>query len=219
MAPRGGTTTGPDATLDETVAPAFEELQTPGLSKMERDRRAILAMAGDYRTSFDFIETIGLTPGYTPARPYQSWGTERVYVVSDEAGFISLQHIIVMHFQMDDGSVSEPMVVKHWRQDWRYEDRDIHGFIARNHFAKERLSEEQATGTWSQTVYQVDDSPRYEAYGRWTHAPGMSSWESEDMRRPLPRREFSVRDDYHALYGSHRITIYPAGWVQEEDAL
>lgn len=219
MQPRGGTTRGPAVTLDERAAPAFEALQAPGLSPRERDRRAILAMVGDYRTSFDFIETVGLTPGYEPRRPYQSWGTERVYLVADEPDFISLQHIIVMHFQQEDGSVSEPMVVKHWRQDWRFEDREVHAFVGRNAFEKERLPRGRVKGAWTQTVYQVDDSPRYEALGRWVHAPGMSSWESEDRRRPLPRREFSVRDDYQALYGSHRITIYPTGWAMEEDAL
>jgi hypothetical protein len=219
MAPRGGTTTGPAVTLDGEVAPAFAALQAPGLSKKERDRRAILAMVGDYRTSFDFIETVGLTPGYEPKAPYQSWGTERVYLVANEPDFISLQHIIVMHFATEDGGVSEPMVVKHWRQDWRYEDRDVHAFMGRNTFEKQRLAKAEARGAWTQTVYQVDDSPRYEAVGRWTHAPGVSFWESEDRRRPLPRREFSVRDDYHALYGSHRITIYSTGWTQEEDTL
>ena len=219
MAPRGGTTRGPEVVMDDRTAPAFTALQAPGLTPMERDRRAILAMVGDYRTSFDFIETVGLTPGYEPKRPYQSWGTERVYLVADEGDFISLQHIIVMHFLQDDGSVSEPMVVKHWRQDWRYEDREVHAFVGRNRFERETLPAEAVSGSWSQTVYQVDDSPRYEAIGRWVHAPGISSWESEDRRRPLPRREFSVRDDYHELYGSHRITITPAGWVMEEDAL
>jgi len=219
MAPRGGTTTGPAVTLETDVTPAFEALQEPGLSKKERDRRAILAMVGDYRTTFDFIETVGLTPGYEPKAPYQSWGTERVYLVADEPDYISLQHIIVMHFANDDGSVSEPMVVKHWRQDWRYEDRDVHAFMGRNHFEKSRLARRAVKGAWTQTVYQVDDSPRYEALGRWEHTPGASFWESEDRRRPLPRREFSVRDDYQALYGSHRITIYPTGWAMEEDTL
>lgn len=219
MAPRGGTTKGPGVTLEDSVAPAFVALQEPGLSRKERDRRAILAMVGDYRTSFDFIETVGLTPGYEPKAPYQSWGTERVYLVADEADYISLQHIIVMHFATEDGGVSEPMVVKHWRQDWRYEDRDVHAFMGRNTFEKQRLSRGEAEGAWTQTVYQVDDSPRYEAVGRWTHVPGASFWESEDRRRPLPRREFSVRDDYQALYGSHRITIQPYGWSMEEDTL
>ena len=219
MKPRGGTTSGPEVQLDTRTSEAFSGLQAPGLDDRERDRRAILAMAGDYRTSFDFIETIGFTESYQPRAPYQSWGTERVYVVANEPEFVSLQHIIVMHFLDADGFESDAMVVKHWRQDWQYEDAEVHAFQGRGAFARRVLDQASQKGAWTQTVFQVDDSPRYEAVGRWTHAPGVSYWQSDDRRRPLPRREFSVRDDYQALYGSHRITITPAGWTQEEDAL
>ena len=219
MRPRGGTTSGPQVQLDRRTSEAFSNLQAPKLDVKERDRRAILAMAGDYRTSFDFIETVGFTEGYQPRAPYQSWGTERVYVVANEPEFVSLQHIIVMHFVDDDGFESDAMVVKHWRQDWQYEDAEVHDFQGRGAFLRRTLDPASREGAWTQTVYQVDDSPRYEAAGRWIHAPGVSYWQSDDRRRPLPRREFSVRDDYEALYGSHRITITPAGWTQEEDAL
>ena len=37
--------------------------------------------------------------------------------------------------------------------------------------------------------------------------------------RPLPRREFSVRNDYDLLKGHNRITITPQGWIHEEDNL
>ena len=219
MKPRGGTTSGPEVQLDTRTSEAFARLQAADLDDRERDRRAILAMAGDYRTSFDFIETVGFTEGYQPRAPYQSWGTERVYVVTNEPEFVSLQHIIVMHFVDDDGFESDAMVVKHWRQDWQYEDAEVHAFQGRGAFVRRALDPASRKGAWTQTVYQVDDSPRYEAVGRWTHASGVSYWQSDDRRRPLPRREFSVRDDYQALYGSHRITITPAGWTQEEDAL
>ena len=219
MKPRGGTTLGPEVQLDLRTSEAFSKLQAPNLDVKERDRRAILAMAGDYRTSFDFIETVGFIEGYRPRAPYQSWGTERVYVVANEPEFVSLQHIIVMHFLDSDGFESDAMVVKHWRQDWRYEDTEVHAFQGRGAFLRRALDQASREGRWTQTVYQVDDSPRYEAIGRWIHAPGVSYWKSDDRRRPLPRREFSVRDDYQALYGSHRITITPAGWTQEEDAL
>ena len=46
------------------------------MSSQERDRRAIPAMAGGFRTRFDFIETVGSVDGYQAERPYQSWGTE-----------------------------------------------------------------------------------------------------------------------------------------------
>ena len=219
MKPRGGTTSGPEVQLDTRTSEAFAGLQAAGLDDRERDRRAILAMAGDYRTSFDFIETVGFTEGYQPKAPYQSWGTERVYVVANEPEFVSLQHIIVMHFLDADGFESDATVVKHWRQDWQYEDAEVHAFQGRGAFVRRALDPANRKGAWTQTVYQVDDSPRYEAVGRWIHAPGVSYWQSDDRRRPLPRREFSVRDDYQALYGSHRITITPAGWTQEEDAL
>jgi hypothetical protein len=219
MRPRGGTSTGAPVTLDPEPSSAWLALQEGGLPDFERDRRAILAMAGPYRTSFDFIETIGFTTPYTPPRPYQSWGTEYVYVAADEGRFISLQHILVMFFEEADGTISGPMVVKHWRQDWRYEDRDMHVYLGDNTWQHRRLTRREASGAWTQAVYQVDDSPRYESSGRWRHEGSYSSWQSGDTWRPLPRREFSVRDDYQVLDGTNRHTITPTGWVQEEDNL
>ncbi len=219
LAPRGGTTKGPAVTLDTDPAESWQRLHEAGISKKERDRRAILAMAGGYRTSFDFLETVGYTAGYQPSKPYQSWGTEYVYVVEDEPDFVSLQHIIVMYFIGQEGEVQGPAVVKHWRQDWQYEDQDLHVYAGHQRFRKVELTAEEVAGTWSQSVYQVDDSPRYQAYGRWEHTPSFSSWLSSNTMRPLPRREFSVRDDYHVLEGTNRHTITPSGWVQEENNL
>ena len=219
MAPRGGTTTGPGVNLATSAGDAWRALTEPGLSDKERDRRAILAMAGAYRTSFDFIETVGFTSGYEPRAPYQSWGTEHVYVVADEDNFISLQHILVMLMNLPDGTVSEPIVVKHWRHDWTFEERDLYVYEGHQTWGARKLTRAQARGRWTQSVYQVDDSPRYQAVGTWTHYPNYSSWHSEETWRPLPRREFSVRDDYHVLVGTNKHTINPTGWVQEEENL
>ncbi len=216
MAPRGGSSRG--APVDLVTAPTadWRRLREPGMSSRERDRRAILAMAGPYRTSFDFIETVGFSEDYRPARPYQSWGTEYVYVVADEPDFISLQHIMVMRVQGDDGEISEPLVMKHWRQDWHYQARRLHTFRGDRTWAARELPDEGTAGRWLQAVYQVDDSPRYMAMGRWEHLDNYSSWTSEETWRPLPRRESSVRDDYDVLSGTNRHTITPTGWVQEE---
>lgn len=217
MAPRGGTTKGPALTLDQDPSAPWLALQQPRLSNRERDRRAILAMAGPYRASFDFIETIDFQAPGKPAQPYQSWGTEHVYVLSDEPEFVSLQHVLVMRVAQEDGTLTEPMVVKHWRQDWRYQDRDLHVFRGERRWERVRLSRREAQGQWTQAVYQVDDSPRYEASGRWTHDANVSTWLSGETWRPLPRREFSVRDDYQVLIGTNRHTITPTGWVHEEN--
>lgn len=221
MSPRGGTTRG--TAVELAPAPSDAYLRLTGadadLSPLERDRLAILAMAGGYRTSFDFIETVGFTPGYQPSRPYQSWGTEYVYVVADEPRFISLQHILVMQMAAAEGEDPVPVVVKHWRQDWRHQDTDLHVYRGHDTWSRQTLDADQVAGAWSQAVFQVDDSPRYEAVGRWVHHDNHSTWTSSDTWRPLPRREFSVRDDYQVLTGSNRVTITPQGWVHEEDNL
>ena len=219
LRPRGGTTRGAPLTLATEPSPAWRAVQEPGLSKFERDRRAILAMAGGYRTTFDFLETVGFTPGFTPSRPYQSWGTEFIYVVEDSGTFIRLQHLMVMFIADREGKVQGPFVQKHWRQDWRYEDTDLHVFVGRNRWVHVERTADEARGHWSQAVFQVDDSPRYEALGEWEHYGSYSAWTSERTARPLPRRETTVRDDYHILEGINRHTLTPTGWVQEEENL
>ena len=219
VAPRGGTTKGPPVTLATEPSREWLALQERGISDVERDRRAILAMAGTFRTSFDFLEVIGFRDGFVPDRPYQSWGTEYVYVIHDEPRRVSLQHLLVMFLQGKDGKIEGPFVTKHWRQDWRYEDPELVTYRGHETWARERLAPELVRGTWTQAVSQVDDSPRYESYGRWEHFGNVSTWQSAPTWRPLPRREFSVRKDYQVLIGTNRHTITPTGWVQEEDNL
>jgi Family of unknown function (DUF6607) len=219
MRPRGGTTKGAPLALATKPSDAWRAVHEPGLTKFERDRRAILAMAGGYRTTFDFIETVGFTDGYEPPRPYQSWGTEYIYVVEDSGTTIRLQHVMVMFVADRSGKIQGPFVQKHWRQDWRYEDTDLHVFVGHDRWERQRRSPEDVRGRWSQAVFQVDDSPRYEALGEWVHEGNYSSWTSETTARPLPRRESSVRKDYQVLEGVNRHTLTPTGWVQEEDNL
>ena len=219
LAPRGGTTKGPDVELDRSVPLQFLAMTDPELETFERDRRAILAMAGNYRASFDFIETVGFTAGYHPPAPYQSWGTEFVTVVEESESFISLQHILVMRISLPSGEISEPIVMKHWRQDWTYEPTQITEFIGNQKWETRSLTPNSTRKKWLQSVYQVDDSPRYQSLGNWQHLQNYSSWQSDTTWRPLPRREFSVRDDYDVLIGTNKHTINPTGWVQEEDNL
>jgi hypothetical protein len=219
LAPRGGTTRGPEMALDNTPSAAWKALQAPGLAALERDRRAILAMAGAYRVTFDFLEVTPFAPDAKRDKPYQSWGTERVYVDRDDGKYISLSHILEMRIVDKDGKVSEPFVTKHWRQDWQYEPAEIVVYLGRERWGRRVLRRHDVEGQWSQTVYQVDDSPRYASVGKWEHSPSMSTWISGETWRPLPRREWSVRKDYQVLVGTNRHTIIPTGWVQEENNL
>jgi hypothetical protein len=217
--PRGASTRGAPVLLDSAPGEAWKRLRETGLSAFERDRRAILAMAGPYRVSFDFLEVVRFDPTLKPDAPYQSWGTEYVFVSEDRGNAIALQHVLVMRMQLDDGTTSEPLVMRHWRQEWRYEPDSLLAYEGANTWARRPLSDEQRRGAWVQSVFQVDDSPRYAARGRWQHSDGVSTWISDEIWRPLPRREFSVRKDYQVLVGTNRHTITPTGWIQEENNL
>lgn len=211
MQPRGGTTQGSEVTLMKGKRPAWERLQQDGISKQEKDRRAILAMAGNYRVSFDFTEVLGLAEDFKPTRPYFSWGTENVSVIEEREDFVSLQHSLVMYFKNEKGETEGPHVMKHWRQDWTREDQEMLSYVGDRKWKK--IATPEPAGRWTQAVFQVDDSPRYEVAGEWSHDGGLSTWRSDNCPRPLPRREFSVRKDYNVLEGVHEISITPNGWV------
>ena len=219
LKPRGGTTKGVPVTLDQAESAAWKALQTKDLAPLERDRRAILAMSGTYRVTFDFLEAAPFGAGAKPLAPYQSWGTEKVYVDRDDPKFISLVHILEMRVLQADGKVSDPMVTKHWRQDWTYEPAEIVEYQGLDRWQRRKLTTAEAGGAWSQVVYQVDESPRYASIGRWQHSASFSTWLSADTWRPLPRREWSVRSDYQLLIGTNRHTVTPTGWFQEENNL
>ena len=215
--PRGGTSNGPKVTLDTEPHALWKKLQNTNLTKFEKDRLSILSMAGKYRVYFDFMETMGFFENYQPKKPYQSWATEFVEVIEEKKDFISLQHIIVMYYKQKDGLISDPVVMKHWRQDWEYEDSLINQYIGNKTWERNKISWNQKRGTWSQSVYQVDDSPRYQSYGKWVHSKNFSSWSSKETWRQLPRREYSVRDDYDVIIGINTQTITPTGWVHEQN--
>lgn len=176
---------------------------------LEQDRQAILAMAGDYRVRFDFIETLALADGYALKDRKLSGGDEIVRVIADDGRFISLQHILVVGGE-------EKVAIKHWRQDWSYEPAHIFEYIGANAWRKRALSPAERKGKWAQSVYQVDDAPRYAAIAAWTHENGLSSWAGASWR-PLPRRDATTRDDYHVIDGVNRHVITPDGWAHEQD--
>jgi len=211
---RGGSTKGPEVQLDLAPSEYFQKLQNKEISKKEMDRLAILSMSGEYKVSFEFTEMYGAKAKYKIDSPYKSWGTEAVIILQNSENHISLQHILVMHTIDENNKILGPFVQKHWRQDWSYEDKKILDYKPVRTWVNSQTK--AIKGKWSQTVYQVDDTPRYESYGTWVHNKGASRWISQTTPRPLPRREFSVRNDYSLLLGINKITIMPWGWVMEE---
>lgn len=194
------------------VALASETSRAPASPAMfERDRQSILSMAGDYRVTFDFTETVSFDADYVVKPPKLSGAHEVVRVIEDRGDFISLQHILVA---AHDGKT---FPIKHWRQDWQYEPERVLVFIGANAWEWRDISEADRKGKWSQTVYQVDDAPRYGAVAAWSYENGAASWSPPHEWRPLPRRDMTTRDDYHAINAMNRHVVTPFGWAHEQD--
>ncbi len=197
------------ATLLTTALGLATHAAADTADKLALDRKAILAMQGEYRVSFNFHETVVLAEDYERQPPQQSGANEVVLVIEDTPNKIVLQHILVS----DDGK----HVTKHWRQDWTLEAPTRFEFTADQTWTLQRVDPVVTRGAWTQCVYEVSDAPRYCGTGRWNHSYGVATWTSDRTWRPLPRREHTKRDDYNALNVENRHTIVPGGWTHEQD--
>lgn len=202
-----GTTTASAASATAMAAPVTERSE----AEFQADREAILAMVGEYDVTFDFSETMPIEAGYELAEDKTTPATEVVYVIEDTGDYIALQHLLLV------GDPFSPTVIKHWRQDWQYEPERLMAYQGFGTWTMDAVSDADAAGAWSQTVYQVDDSPRYGGLARWEHASNASTWEPEATYRPLPRRDATVRDDYDAIEAVNRHTVMSWGWTHEQD--
>ncbi|MBD7988584.1 hypothetical protein H9645_11170 [Luteimonas sp. Sa2BVA3] len=179
------------------------------------DRSAILAMLGEYDVDFAFDETVLLAPGYERAPAQRSGGSEVVILVEDAARADGTPHrIVLQHILVDPKSGH---VTKHWRQDWTWEAKQRFEFSADQTWRVRPLAPEKTRGAWTQCVYEVSDAPRYCGTGRWNHRYGVATWTSDRTWRPLPRREYTKREDYNAMNVENRHTIVPGGWTHEQD--
>lgn len=170
-------------------------------------REAILKMAGEYEVNFRFEETYALKNGYQPKNVKLSKGNELVIVIENSPEKISLQHLLMVGKH----------VVKHWRQDWVYQPKTMWSYIGHYQWKRTSLTPVQSQGQWLQTVWQVDDSPRYAGLGQWRNNHGVIEWTSNQTYRPLPRRETTTRNDYDVIVGVNRQALTAKGWIHEQD--
>ncbi|WP_018970452.1 DUF6607 family protein [Rubritalea marina] len=180
--------------------------------KFEQDRAAILQFEGAFKVDFQFRESLAVKKDYELKEQYTANAHELVELVEDNGDSITFQHLLVV--QMKD---KEPKVIKHWSQTWKYQDTEILDYTAKNQWESRSITAAKAKGTWSQFVTQVDDSPRYEAYGTWQHFEGSSIWVSQEGgARPLPRRESTKRKDYDIVLCTNRNVVTANGWHHEQ---
>ncbi len=177
-----------------------------------RDHASILAMAGTFKVTFDFRETVSFTPDYKLFPAKLSGGNEVVRIIADRPDFISLQHLLVV-----EDENRKPIVVKHWRQDWTWQPKTVLTYVSKGKWSLSPVSEADRKGAWSQTVWQTDDSPRYGGVGRWRYDDGAVRWMSDETLRPLARRDATRNPPYDHYAGTNRHALTPNGWVHEQD--
>ena len=183
-----------------------------GQNKKTQDRNAIKKMCGCFEVEFNFAETFKYSSDstYVPSKNYRSAGLEWAQLVSDEKNKISIQHILLV------GPASSPYVMKHWKQDWIFENQEFYIYNGNNSWNYKTKSKGKVKNQWTQKVYQVDDSPRYEGSATWVHVDGKSYWENI-TDAPLPRREYSKRSDYNITERGNRQEITNNGWIHDQD--
>tara|TARA_B100001094_G_scaffold49444_1_gene44921 strand:- start:7887 stop:8807 length:921 start_codon:yes stop_codon:yes gene_type:complete len=181
-------------------------------TKKKKDIKSIKEMCGCFEIRFNFAETFVKTgdENYKPSKNYSSRGLEWAQLITDNKNEISIQHILI------SGSKERPYIIKHWRQDWLYQNTDFYMYNYNNNWNYVKKDKKEVKGQWTQKVFQVDDSPRYEGSGSWVHVDGKSYWENTTSA-PLPRREYSKRSDYNVMERGNRQEISLTGWVHDQN--
>jgi len=181
-------------------------------SKKQKDQTSIKDMCGCYEVTFNFAETFSFSEDslYKPSKTKVDKGLEWAQLVEDKDDKISIQHLLQV------GRPDQPMIVKHWRQDWLFENTDFYMYNGDNEWSFETKPKKEVKGQWTQKVYQVDDSPRYEGSSTWVHVDGKDYWENTTTA-PLPRREYTKRSDYNVTVRGNRQEITKYGWLHDQD--
>lgn len=181
-------------------------------SKKKQDIAAIKDMCGCFEVTFNFAETFNYSKDslYKPSKTKTDKALEWAQLVEEDKNKISIQHLLQV------GNPTKPHIVKHWRQDWLYQNTDFYMFNGDNSWLYQSKPKSEVKKQWTQKVYQVDDSPRYEGSGTWVHVDGKSYWENK-TDAPLPRREYTKRSDYNITARGNRHEITKDGWVHDQD--
>ena len=190
----------------------FSAITLQAQDKKTLDRKAIKDMCGCYEVTFNFAETFNYSNDslYKPSETKVDKGLEWAGLITDEDNKIVIQHLLQV------GNPAEPMIIKHWRQDWLFENTDLYTYNADNNWKYVKKPAAEVKGQWTQKVFQVDDSPRYEGSSSWVHVDGKHYWENT-TEAPLPRREYTIRSDYNLTMRGNRVEITDFGWVHEQD--
>lgn len=173
-----------------------------------KDKKYVENLCGCFRVEFKYAET------FSPQEDYKFHDRERI-VAGTELSFpieVSDKRIVIQHLLV----ITDSIVVKHWREDWTYEDPIMWKFEGDNSWTKVKINPKDVKGKWTQSVWEVSDAPRYFGTSNWIEQDGHIVWQNT-TDAPLPRREYTARNDYNILRRTNRLVLKEDGYVHEQD--
>ncbi len=169
--------------------------------------KQIEKLCGCFSVNFRYAETFSPDIKYKYHDREDMNAMELVLPIEKSDKKIVMQHLLV---------INDSMIIKHWREEWAYENPEIYEYTAYRVWEKKTLPAAQVKNKWTQTVWEVSDEPRYQGISSWIENDGKMFWEST-ADAPLPRREYTVRNDYNIMKRRNRITITNDGYMHEQD--
>lgn len=177
-------------------------------AKAQQGKASVEKLCGCYNVTFKYAETFSPNKDYKfHERETTTDAIELALPIVNTNKRIVIQHLLVM---------GDSMVVKHWREDWTYENREQWNYTAKNTWEKVILPAAEVKGKWTQTVWEVSDAPRYQGAATWQVINGHTIWENT-TDAPLPRREYTKRSDYNILNRTNRLVLLPDGYNHVQD--
>jgi hypothetical protein len=194
-------------TLHRIILAALLPLSLPAAAQLQEGKKNIEKLCGCFDVTFDYAETFASDSAYK-FHPRESLvGQELVLPIETSDKKIVLQHLLL---------VSDTYIIKHWREDWSYETPVLYNYAGNKKWVKQELKPADIKGQWTQTVWETDDGPRYQGISTWLVNNHRTYWEST-ADAPLPRREYTTRNDYNILKRNNRIIITDSCWIHEQD--
>jgi hypothetical protein len=177
------------------------------MAQNKQDVESIKSLCGCFEVEFKYVETFSPDKNYQFKDRYVAKALEWGGLVESSDKKLVIQHILV---------IDDSMIVKHWREDWVYENTSLLQYNHDDQWKKVKLPQQQVAGQWSQSVWEVNDAPRYQGTASWIHQNGLHYWKNT-TDAPLPRREYTKRSDYNVLTRGNTLTLTDSGWVHEQD--
>jgi len=180
-----------------------------GHAQTSQDKASIDKLCGCFAVTFNYAETFTNDTNNT----FKSHPRDNRPVTEYELPIIKTpKKVVIQHILVVPGGT----VIKHWREDWNYE-QTIHWEYIKDHtWKKVKLSPAEVNDTWTQSVWEVTDAPRYMGAGKWVDLNNQTFW-LNTTDAPLPRREYTTRKDYNVMNRTNRLVVAENGYTHEQD--